>query len=230
MGYGNIRNDLTEIASLFPNPSKIAIWGFSAGGVGADCNLSQFQGKWPTTSMWEMDNVGPAYGTNDIMPLIPNVAQTWGAWQPGPGGPILENTCPIIAQAGSTDWNFEWFVRCNAINFPNVRKAFTDDYSDAAVSQFACLFGATPDSNGGCAGAVASTLTKEFKDVISGATNYKVFYHNGACHDERERDGNGHSNFGKPNCDFDKMNQSGINFNDWVNAWISGSSAWVNAR
>jgi len=229
-GYRNITNDLKVIASLFPNPSKIAIWGISGGGVGADCNLSQFQGKWPTTSMWEMSNAGLAYGTDDIMPLLPTVAEIWGVWEPGPGGAIVENTCPIIAQAGSTDWNLEWVVRYNANNFPNVRKALTDDYSDSTVSQFACLFGATPGPNGSCAGAVASTLTAEFNDVISGAANYKVFYHTGTCHYERELDGNGTSDFSKPYCDFDKMHQSGVNFNDWVNAWVNNSPVWINVR
>jgi hypothetical protein len=229
-GYRNVRNDLTVIASLFPNPSKIAIWGISGGGVGADCNLSQFQRRWSTTSMWEMSDAGPAYGTNDIMPYLPTITHTWGVWELSQGGAIVENTCPIVAQAGSTDWNLEWVVRYNADNFPNVRKALTDDYSDFAVSQFACLFGATPDPNGTCAGAVASTLTDEFNDVISGATNYRVFYHTGTCHSSRELDGNSHSNGGKPSWDFDNMQQSGVNFNDWVNAWINDSPAWVNVR
>lgn len=229
-GYRNVRNDLSVIASLFPNPSKIAIWGISGGGVGADCNLSQFRGKWPTTRMWELSNAGPAYGTADIMPLFPTVTQTWGVWKLGPGGSIVENTCPIIATPGSTDWNLEWVVRYNASTFPDVLKAFTDDYSDRVVSQIACLLGATPNPNGSCSNAVASTLTDEFNHVISGATNYKVFYHTGTCHYERELDDNRTSNGSKPYCDYDKMRQSGVNFNDWVNAWINNSPAWVNVQ
>jgi hypothetical protein len=229
-GYRNVTDDLAVIASLFPNPGKIAIWGASPGGVGADCNLSQFRGAWPNTSMWELSNAGPAYGTASLMPLFPTVAQTWGVWEPGPGGSIVENTCPIIAQPGSTDWNLEWVVRYNANTFQSVRKALTDDYSDRTVSFFACLVGATPDPNGSCADAVAGTLNDEFNDVISSATNYKVFYHTGACQAERESDGNTVANGSAPTCNFDKMQQSGVHFNDCVNAWINNSPAWGNVQ
>jgi hypothetical protein len=181
--------------------------------------------------MWEMNDSMPAMGTNNLMPFLTTVAQIWGVWNPGPGGGLVENSCPIIAPVGSTEWNLEWVVRYNAKNFSNVRKALTDDYSDMATSQFACLFGATPDPNGSCSAAVAETLTDEFNDVISDARNYKVFYHTGACHSWREDDGNSISTNGvKPSCDYDKMQQSGVNFNDWVNAWINNTPAWVNVR
>jgi len=163
-------------------------------------------------------------------PWFPRSAK-YGAHGSGPGGGIVGNTCPIAVPAGSTDWNLEWVVGYNADNFPDVLKAFTDDYSDSAVSQFACLLGATPNPNGSCAGAVASTLSAEFNDVISNARNYKVFFYTGACHTQREDDGNSLSIGGaKPSCDYDKMQQSDVNFNDWVNAWINDSPAWVNVR
>ena len=66
-----------------------------------------------------------------------------------------------------------------ANTFQNVRKAFTDDYSDRVISLFACLLGATPRPDGSCADATANALTDEFNEVIGGATNYKVFYHSG---------------------------------------------------
>jgi hypothetical protein len=229
-GYRNITYDLKVIGPLFPNPSKIAIWGISGGGVGADCSLSQFRGTWPATSMWELNDAGIAYGTAGLMPMMPTIAKLWGVWNLGHDGGLVENTCPIMGQGGSADWNLEWVIRYNANHFADVAKAFTDDYSDSTVSLFACLAGATPDPNGGCATAVASTLIDEFNDVISSAANYKVFYHTGTCHYERELDGNGTSNASHPYCDYDKMQQSGVNFNDWVNAWINKSPAWVNVQ
>ena len=135
-----------------------------------------------------------------------------------------------MGQGGSADWNLEWVIRYNANHFADVAKALTDDYSDSTITYYACLFGATPDPNGRCANAVASTLVDEFNDVISSAANYKVFYHTGTCHYERELDGNGTSNASHPYCDYDKMQQSGVNFNDWVNAWINKSPAWVNVQ
>src|SRR5262249_8063242 len=42
-GYNNITLDLAQMTGLFPTPSKIAIWGASAGGIGADCNLKKFR-------------------------------------------------------------------------------------------------------------------------------------------------------------------------------------------
>jgi hypothetical protein len=120
-------------------------------------------------------------------------------------------------------------VAYDAKTYPDVIKAFTDDYSDSAVDAFACFFGATADSSGSCASTVASTLTYEFNDVIRNAANFKVFYHTGTCHVERETDGNSLAADGSPaTCNYDKMQQHGAHFNDWVNAWITDSPTWAN--
>lgn len=229
VGYSNVTYDLLRIKQLFPSPTKVVVWGDSAGGDGADCNLIKFRLAWLFTRMWEMSNAGPPAEAN-LMPLVPEVARTWGVWQPGPGESIIENTCPIYPGPGSTHWTIEWIKRFNARVLPNVRKAFTDDYSDAAVSFFACLWGATVDPNGSCTSAVASALNEEFTDVISTSPNYKVYYHTGICHTEREADGNTVAGGSDPSCDFDGMQQNGIYFRDWVHAWINDSPSWSNVR
>jgi hypothetical protein len=231
VGYRNLQLDLRRIARLFPNPRKIAAWGISGGGVGLTCGLGSFRGRWPFTPMWMMDNAGPAYGTDHLMPLVPAVTQLYGAWKQAPDGRMIPETCPIIANVGSKQWSLEWVVRYDAYRFPGVIKAFTDDYSDAAVDQFACFFGATADSEGSCAAAVTRTLQDEFNDVIRRAPNFKVFYHTGTCHFEREVDGNSLATTGSPpSCNYDLMQQDGVYFNRWVNAWITDSPSLVNVR
>jgi hypothetical protein len=234
VGYRNVQLDLSEISTLFPNPAKVAAWGVSGGGVGLTCSLGSFRATWLDTPMWMMNNAGLAYGTRDLMPLFPAATKLWGAWQPGPDGAIIPKTCPVIPTPASDGYSLEWVVKFDALAFPGVIKAFTDDYSDATVDTYACLFGATPNAAGSCASAVGSTLRDEFNDVIRNAPNFKVFYHTGTCHSERELDGNSLATSGlPPTCDFDMMRQppgspNGTHFNQWVNAWITASPTWVN--
>ena len=229
MGYRNIERDLAEIRALFPQPRKVAAWGGSSGGVGLTCSLGSFRTTWPKTPMWMMDNAGPALGTRGLMPLFPTAAKLWGAWRPGPDGSVIPETCPVIPNVGSRDWSLEWVAAYDAGTFPEVIKALTDDYSDSVISHFACIFGATPDPDGRCTSATASTLTDEYNDVIHRAANFKVFYHTGVCHTEREGDGNSLARNRVPaSCDFDKLQEREALFNDWVNAWAADSPAWVN--
>jgi hypothetical protein len=229
VGYRNVQLDLNQIRTLFPGPSKVAAWGASGGGVGVTCSLGSFRATWPNAPMWMMDNAGPAYGAHDLMPQLSAAARLWGAWKQAPDGGITPETCPVIRNVGSQQWSLEWVVAYDAKTYPDVVKAFTEDYSDSTVDYFACFFGATPDSSGSCASTVAGTLTSEFNDVIRDAPNFKVFYHTGTCHIEREVDGNSLATTGSPpSCDYDLMQQDGVNFNNWVNAWITDSPAWVN--
>src|SRR5215471_3585142 len=55
----NCRTATSTKGSLVITPSKVVIWGSSAGGVGADCNLLKFRLAWSATSMWELSNGGP---------------------------------------------------------------------------------------------------------------------------------------------------------------------------
>jgi len=229
VGYKNVTLDLLAIKRLFPNPSKVVVWGNSSGAVGADCNLLKFRLAWPVAGMWEMNSAGPSYGADNLMPLVSSVARTWGAWRPGPNNAIVELTCPILP-GGSPHWNVEWVKSFNAVALSDVRKAFTDDYFDQTAQFFACLFGAAVDPDGTCTSAVTSTLKDEFADVISNAPNYKVYYHSGICHTEREADGNTVAGGSDPSCDYDNMQQGGVYFHDWVNAWINNGPEWVNIR
>jgi hypothetical protein len=231
VGYRNVQLDLSQIRTLFPSPSKVAVWGISGGGVGLTCSLGSFRATWPNAPMWMMDNAGPAYGSHDLMPQWAATGSLFGAWKQAPDGGVIPETCPIIPNAGSRDWSMDWVVAYDAKTYPDVTKAVTDDYSDYAVDGFACFFGATPDASESCASTVANTLNYEFNDVIRNAANFKVFYHTGTCHFERESDANSLAFDGLPSsCNYDKMQQNGAHFNDWVNAWITDSPAWVNVR
>ena len=72
----------------------------------------------------------------------------------------------------------------NNKNIDNVRKAYTDDYDDTTIDYFAGLLGATDPA------VVRLIMTDAFRTSIRGAANYKVYYHSGTCHAEREQDGN----------------------------------------
>jgi hypothetical protein len=171
--------------------------------------------------MFEFNDAGTPFGAI-YTPSVPEVGRIWGVWEPTPTGGINEKTCPIQAPSGATgnDWSLAFVLRYNRINIANVRKALTDDYSDSTTELFATLLG-------GSDGAVANTLNNVFTTVIDGAPNYKVYYHTGTCHDEREVDGNADAG-----CDFDIMHQNGIRFHDWVSAWLGRPSpvGWNNVR
>jgi len=233
-GYRNVKLDLELMGSLFPNPPKVVLWGGSASGTGADCNLSQFRARWPRARMWEMNNAGPAYAASDGIPMVPTVGAIWGAWKPGSDGTPVGVTCPIVSAPGLKTWGLRSFTLYNAKKLPSVRKAFSDDYFGATSSQFACLLGATPDLNGNCSAAVVAGLTSLY-NVARHSTNYRVFLHTGTCHSDREDDGNVPANKAPlaqdpPTCDFDNLRQSGVLFRDWVKAWINDAPTWVNVR
>ena len=179
-GYNNVTLDLLKAKQLFPSPRKVVVWGDSAGGVGADCNLWKLRLLWPV-DMWEMSNAGPAYGTANLMPLWSAVNRTWGVWELR-GKDVIAKTCPANPPRGSTQWSQEWVIRFNAAALTSVRRAFTDDYSDSVVQFFACLLGANVDPDGTCTTAVTDTLNIEFDDVIKTARNYKVYYHSRLFH------------------------------------------------
>ena len=141
----------------------------------------------------------------------------------------------------------------NRLNFPYVRKAFSDDYADSVADAFLCALGATPvyaipinDPTKGtvsCARAVSQTLNEAFITAINGDENYKVYYHDGTCHD-READGMpepariavGTQPVIVSECDFDTMreyigvNRQPVFFRDWVNAFMENNSpvVWDN--
>jgi hypothetical protein len=255
-GYRNVGLDLQQIQSLFRTPSKVAIWGGSAGGIGADCNLWRFPPLWPGTPMYEF-NLNGAPLDPRYAPDVPRVGRSWGVWDWGDGGPrdeglIQQKTCPIEIPAASQTatgppvpqpFNPSFIMLFNKQKFPDVRKAFSDDYSDSAIDFIACQLGASADANGSCARAVSKSLDDAFVTAINGDENYKVYYHDGTCHD-READGMRESariNVGTQpeivsECDFDTMRQyTGVNrqpisFHDWVNAFMENSSpvTWDN--
>jgi hypothetical protein len=115
----------------------------------------------------------------------------------------------------------------NRLRLPDVRKALTDDYSDAVMQEFACLLGAAPDPDGTtCTGAVADILNDVADRVITAnEPNFRVYYHTGFCHSEREQDSNPPTT-----CDFDQMQQNGVAFSGWVAQWINDSPSWSNVR
>jgi hypothetical protein len=225
-GYENVTRDLGVIQSLFPRPSRVAVYGASSGGLGVDCNIGQIRATFPQGKMYAFNNSGLPFEFA-FTPGVSDAARTWGIWHPGEGGLVVADTCPIQAPPGATVWDVSDVESFNRLHLPDVRKALTDDYSDDVMQFFACLLGAATDPSGTtCAGAVANILNDVADRVITATEpNYRVYYHTGTCHSMREQDGNP-----DPTCDFDQMEQDGVAFSGWVAQWINDSPSWSNVR
>ena len=135
-------------------------------------------------------------------------------------GVLQPRTCPMARPEGATDFALEYVVRYNALSLSRVRKAFSDDYSDATVAAFASLLGAKSAPAGTYTGAVRKLLVDVADRAIAGAPEYRVYYHDGACHSERDADGNNAEVGSVPSCDYDQLVQDGVKFSDWVRGWM----------
>jgi hypothetical protein len=168
-GYSNVTLDIPQIVSLFPAPSKIAIWGSSAGALGSDCNLPKFRAAnstWRSVPMYEMNNSGAPLEPG-FDPQTSSVAQAWGVWQqlgtvtvtayicnPYPNCSYQQvasypyvgnNTCGAYSGAGLGSWTGATNTQYNLLNpeTASIYKGMTDSYSDATMNLFAGLMGAT---------------------------------------------------------------------------------------
>src|SRR5262249_21298092 len=128
-------------------------------GLGADCNLSRFTAKWPTATVYEMNDAGatliPAYD-----PIVGDLANTtWGAigytcdaWSCDPvscprclkscsdctSWLLHGNTCPVLDGIhGLNAWNPGLTVQYNAQTLTTAFKSLTDDTLDATMNGFA---------------------------------------------------------------------------------------------
>jgi len=215
-GYENVTLDLAQLASMFTAPGKVSLWGSSAGGPGADCNLSQVRATWPRAAMSELnDAVAPL--STPFVPGLPAAIRTWGSYHFSRDGSIVADTCPVLASDSTADYSTRLWMHYNHVTFPHVRKAFSDDYADSTIDFFACALGATPDKDGSCASAVAQSMLLALDTAIGkDSPDYRVYYHSWTCHAEREADGNTGSD---SKCDYDQLVQNGAHFNDWVRGW-----------
>jgi hypothetical protein len=176
-----------------------------------------------------MEN-GIAPFSSIFAPGLAPVAEVWGASVPDSSGNPIGNTCPVVANPGEA-WGMNLVARYNSVHLPEIRKSVSDDYFDSAVDFFFCLWGAHPDVDGSCARAVQHNNVAALANAI-GENNpsYKVFYHDGTCHAERECD----SNFNGGNdlsCTYDGMSTDGVMFRDWVRGWLQlGGYAWDTVK
>jgi hypothetical protein len=223
-GYSNVRLDLARLKRDFPNPSTVLLTGASAGGMGAHCNLSQVVQTWPNVKTYMFSEVGFPHSPPEA-PKIADTGQTWGAWHEVDGKAVAD-TCPIEPSPGVTPWGFRNAVRYNSLHFPNVRQGFTDDYSDNTMEPFMCMLQSTNTIDYCFSGAapdysplLQSTMNEMLDNDVNANgpnPNFKVFIHPGTCHNENEFDGNSLATTNVPaSCDYDKMKQSGVHFNDW---------------
>jgi hypothetical protein len=240
-GFRNMTKDLAVLKTLFPKPSRVAVWGISAGALGTACNMSQYVGTWPGTPLSTMQN-GFSTFSSSLLPQSPSIFEKWGLWSPGADGSIVAKTCPIATPPGPAHgYDYSYVDYYNLINNRNVRKAWSDDYADWAFDGGYCYAGVPADSSGSCAYAVAAIMNSELS-MIGDDPSYRVYFHNGICHGEREYD------YGEltSDCDYDNMVQppkakqlydedckadgTQTCFRDWVHQWIEGSSDWVNVK
>jgi hypothetical protein len=219
-GYRNATVDLAEAGSLFPTPDRVVITGSSAGGLGTECNLAQARATWPSAPMYALNNSGGPLRA----PFVPDM----------PGLEAIYNTgatCPTLPAPSETrGWSPGAMFRYNR-NVLDVRIGFSDDYADSTIDGFACALGAhvNPDTQS-CAASVRDSLILTYEIDIAG-TGAKVYYHDGACHAERELDGNTVESGSSPSCDYDTMVQHGVKYRDWVRGWLEVPGfAWDDVR
>jgi hypothetical protein len=133
-------------------------------------------------------------------------------------------TCPFTTTSGN--WDPSLTVKYNATTYPDVLKAISDDYTDATMNGFANLLGCQGTD---CANEPGPSLNDIYNNYIATATNFKVYYHTGQCHAERNQDGNNEGNCDYDNANGQQMVQAGVPFSSWVNGWL-GNGAWNNVR
>src|SRR5207253_1387507 len=65
-GYSNVTSMLKAIYNRFPAPNTLVFEGGSAGGLGVECNLQQVRTKWPSVTLYSINDSG--------IPLMPPCA------------------------------------------------------------------------------------------------------------------------------------------------------------
>jgi hypothetical protein len=153
---------------------------------------------------------------------------------------VCHYTCPFNNYQDSYDllpsWDTKLHLMWNSSQYTTVFKALTDDYSDATMNLFSNLFDCA-DSYGQahgdnpCATEPSKSMNADYTYGLvidtagHRAPNYKVFFHTGACHAERESNGN------PAGCNYDDMTQAGVRFNSWVRGWLGMSGfTWNDVR
>jgi len=222
-GFRNVGLDLEKVTSLF-KPSRVALWGDSAGAVGVDCNLKRIVETFPQTQFSFSNSDGPIRYKYD--PLLNTAGLTWGAAAVA-DGVTVGVTCPLLD--GAQGWDNFSIKLYNKQAFPAVRQASTEDYSDSVVNGFATFLGCT--GSGACGLSCDVEPCNSINDLIpelADNPNNKFYYHPGICHVEVETDISGDDPecavVGGTNictdCNYDSMTRDGVMFRDWVRGWI----------
>jgi hypothetical protein len=244
-GYRNVTRDIPVIKSLFQAPSRIVMWGDSAGAYGVAGSIGQVTNAWPGVSLEAFES-GLAPYDSVAAPKVPAAGLNWGAWRRAPDGSVIALTAPAAVPPGTPNtWSPLAITNYDRLHYPAVKQAWTDDYSDFALAFFACQLGAIQDASGSCASAVAAVLNEGF-GLLGDDPAFRVYFHTGICHNERDWDGNTVADGSDPSCDYDNMVQppkagqkyvdnckadaNQTCFRDWVREFVNGSPAWGNVR
>src|SRR5262249_12914555 len=163
--------------------------GTSAGGLGVDCSLSQFKTKWPSTSLYSLNNSGAPL-SNAYNTVIHTVSGPtgWGVWTTS-GTQTVSATCPFTSFTTSTgDWSPDVTVSWNEAFQSTIRKALVDDYEDATMNGFSNLLGCdtNPNEQYACTREPHDTLVNlgNYIDSHAGNATFKEYYAPGPCHGE----------------------------------------------
>lgn len=145
-GYATMNAMLASVQTLFPQPSRLAAWGDSSGGLGMDCSLQKIRNIWPAANMYEMADASPGFFVSTIETGLIPITNTWG-FANSVSGRMISKTCPLDP-AMSDPSLFAYSIEGYNRRFvPSVRKSYSDDYFDATLTFFAeFVFGPYPSS------------------------------------------------------------------------------------
>jgi hypothetical protein len=245
-GYRNTSLYLKVLTSMFPEVNQVSFFGESAGGYGVVGNESQFASAFPNAKLSVLlDGYNPFDSVRT--PTWAIWGQHIGAYQYGKDGSIVPLTSPISIPPGTPNvWSDLALFNYDRLNLPQIRTAWTDDYTDGPLGLFSCWIGAPQDASGTCALSFAASLNDAY-GILGGGPTTRVFFHTGQCHSEREIDFNGAWDGSDPGCDYDNMIQTpGPNevysencqagpgqtcYRDWVRGWgqVPGFD-WENVK
>lgn len=163
VGHANVLAYLRRLAVTFPNPSKLAVTGSSAGGYGATANYAAIRDALGPDKSYLIDDSGPNFHADPTSQFLLGIYET--AWHLHEGiAAICDTPCADDLSA---------FYTALSTRYPSDRLALLSSLQDATIRMF--LLGMTAD-------LFQTNLLDLATVVFDPTSNFKYFYVTGTTH------------------------------------------------